>query len=280
MNTTTTTTATAEAAKNLAIYNAIADHARHAFELLDVLPGQYTPAQVADLLKKSRARWTDNDRRREVVAVSVGSFSCSFELSHAFALLAQVATAYDIPTRDRAPVLADVLTAADTLTTATTTAQDTATAAPLTAENNRPRPAARRHHRTATTTPQTAKFAAAPDTLTAAPLLTIQNDTTATAADPLPLLLTAAQADTLTADTLTTATADPDTDEDTTGTTATAEDDTDPDTADTLPTTATAAATGSTTPTTATAGTPATLATPAPQDTPAAPVLPVIIATL
>ena len=41
---TTTTTAAAEAAKNLAIYNAIAEHARRAFEALEILPGQYTPA--------------------------------------------------------------------------------------------------------------------------------------------------------------------------------------------------------------------------------------------
>ena len=98
---TTTTTAAREAAKNLAIYNAIAEHARRAFEALEILPGQYTPAQVVNLLKKSRARWNDNADRREVARVEVEGFACSFLLADVFAVLAQVATAYEIPTRNR-----------------------------------------------------------------------------------------------------------------------------------------------------------------------------------
>ena len=89
----TTTTAALEAAKNLAIYNAIADHARHAFEGLEIQPGQYTTAQVVSLLKKSRAFWRNDVDSREVIRVEVDGFACSFRLGDVFAVLAQVATA-------------------------------------------------------------------------------------------------------------------------------------------------------------------------------------------
>jgi len=98
----TTTTAAPEAAKNLAIYNAIADHARHAFEGLEIQAGQYTTAQVVSLIKKSRAFWRNDVDSREVIRVEVDGFACSFRLGDVFAVLAKVATAYEVPTRDRA----------------------------------------------------------------------------------------------------------------------------------------------------------------------------------
>ena len=102
----TTTTAAQESAKNVKIYGLMAEVARKAFKYLTIAPGQYTAPQVVAALKKSRAKWDDLTPGVAdpdgLAAIACEGFECKYPLQMAFDVLAQVATAYDIPTADRA----------------------------------------------------------------------------------------------------------------------------------------------------------------------------------
>ena len=102
----TTTTAAQESAKNVRIYGLMAEVARKAFEYLTIAPGQYTAPQVVAALKKGRAKWDDLTPGVAdpdgLAAIACEGFECKYPLQMAFDVLAQVATAYDIPTADRA----------------------------------------------------------------------------------------------------------------------------------------------------------------------------------
>jgi hypothetical protein len=121
-----------QAAKNEAIYNLIADHARRAFELLTIEPGEHTAADVAKAIKKHRAFFTEEFYKLpEFVEIEHDGFTCSFRLSDIFTILSKCATAWRIRTAARVTFVREeeeeqpanvAAVVADTLTTDTATA--------------------------------------------------------------------------------------------------------------------------------------------------------------
>ena len=93
--------------KDLMIYNAVANVAQRVFASFDAVlfqPGKYDVPAVLNRIKTCKAYQdeTAETAAKEIVKITVDTFTCSFRAEDAFSLLKQLGTAYQIPAACRA----------------------------------------------------------------------------------------------------------------------------------------------------------------------------------